>query len=254
MLEDGSATRRVDLSVILPVYNEAAALDAVVGELRSFLGGLGRPFEVILVESGSTDGSGALADRLAAGDPAVVVIHEGARRGVGSALTCGFDGARGEIIVYTDSDLPFGTEPIRTAADLLREADAVVGYTEHRHESVLRWAVSRTFCAIASSLFRVPVRDVNCGFKGLRRSVWRRVDVRSRGAFFDAELFCELTRIGARLAEIPVSFRPRLVGRSKIALAREIRITLVEMAAYARRQRRDASRAGGPDGIGVRPG
>ncbi|MFC1706637.1 glycosyltransferase [Planctomycetota bacterium] len=218
--------------MILPAYNEIGNLERAIAEALEALGALGMAFEIVVVESGSTDGTRELADRLATENPAVRVLHEGWRRGMGSAIRLGFNAARGTLLFYTDVDLPFGFDPIARGVEALATADALVGFKPYRHETAHRFVISRVFNWMGRFLFQVGVRDVNCGLKGVRREVWSQLEVRSNRLFFDTELFSELVRHGALVVDLPVEYSPRHSGASTISPVRESLAALCEMTGY----------------------
>lgn len=229
------------LSIVLPAYNEKDNLATAVREAVR-VGKLMAPqVEVIVVDDASTDGTGALADRLALEIPELRVLDHVANRGLGGALQTGFAAATGEWILYTDSDLPIRMDDALEALPLAERADAVVGWRRSRPESWRREVNSRLYNWMVRTFFGLRVRDINFAFKVFRRSFLERMSLRAEGSFIDAELLLELRRTGARFAEMGLDYYPRVAGVSTIGGLKVVPRMLWEMAKY--RVRRPGRRA-----------
>jgi glycosyltransferase involved in cell wall biosynthesis len=224
------------LSVFLPVYNEEENLERLHGHLLTTLTNLGRSFEVIYVDDGSTDGSVALLSRFASGDSRVRVI--GFRRNYGqtAAMAAGIDAARGEVLIPMDADLQNDPADIERLLDRLEEGfDVVSGWRKDRQDAFLtRTLPSRLANGLISRIGGVPLHDYGCSLKAYRREV-----------LADVHLYGEMHRFipiyaswaGGRVTEIPVAHHPRVAGRSKYGLSRTVKvifdlITIKFMASY----------------------
>ncbi len=232
------------LSVVLPAYNERENLPAAVHEAVRVGKQMASEVEVIVVDDASTDGTGALAERLAEEVPELRVLHHAVNRGLGGALRTGFAAASGEWILYTDSDLPIRMDDALGALPLTEEADAIVGWRRSRSESWRRELNSRLYNWLVRTCFRLRVRDVNFAFKLFRRSFLSRMDLQAEGSFIDAELLLELRRTGARLAEMGLDYYPRVAGVSTLGGLKVVPRILLEMMKYRLR------RPGGGTGAG----
>lgn len=202
------------LSVVIPVYNEAESLAVLQDELAGALDGLGRSYEVLYVDDGSTDGSdGALAE-LAARHEAVRALRFHRNHGKAAAYSLGFSQARGEVLLTLDADLQ--DDPAE-APRLLERLDAgydlVLGRKEGRaaHEP-LKKLPSWFFNRAKSRLFGIRLRDSNTGFRAMRREVAVGLDLYAGNYRFLPEL---AHHQGYRVTETPVRHRPRRFGRSK---------------------------------------
>jgi glycosyltransferase involved in cell wall biosynthesis len=226
------------ISAVLPAYNEEAALAATVAELRAVLASLGRPYEIIIVNDGSTDRTGALADGLADADPAVRVVHHPRNRGYGEALKSGFNAARLPWVFLMDADGQFDPRDLARFVAAAERADFVVGYRAARADPVHRACFARIWAGMMSLLLGVGVRDVDCAFKLMRRSVLDRLALEAGGAFLSAEMLAKARRLHARFAELPVRHLPRRAGASTGGSARVLLRAFAELARLWWRVRR----------------
>ena len=208
------------ISVVFPVSNEEAILEQGLRTLAVFLEGCGlTAFEVLVIESGSTDGSARIADRLAEQLPCVRVIHEGRRNGFGAAIQLGYRAARMDWIWLMTPDLPFALETLHAALALpLDQYDAVLSYRVNGSRNRLRRLQSVVFNQSVKLLFGLRVRCVNAAFKLIRRRLVEDVEFYSRGWTFETELVWTLQDRGARVVEVPISLIERTGGSSKIGV------------------------------------
>ena len=212
--------------VVLPTYDEAENLEPIAAAIQQALPGA----TLLVVDDGSPDGTGAIADRLAAADPRVRVLHRAAKAGLGRAYLAGFrialDGGA-ERIVQMDADwshdpaaLPDLLAPVLDGA-----ADLVIGSRYIRGGRVVDWGLLRRFVSRGGSLFArlvlgLPANDLTGGFKAWRAATLRAVDfagVHAGGYVFQVEMTYRAHRGGARIREIPITFRDRRVGQSKMS-------------------------------------
>jgi glycosyltransferase involved in cell wall biosynthesis len=218
-----STTPRVAaLSYFFPAHDEAENIEALVAEALGALGALAERFEIICVDDGSTDGTAALAARLAAERPEVVrVIHHGVNRGYGAAVRSGLAAARHPLVGFTDGDRQFRVADLGlllrrlVAADAAgRPVDVVAGYRIRRADAPLRLAYARIYRACLRLFFGLQVRDPDCACKLFRRPALEEVRVESSGAFLSAELLIKIEQRGGRIVEEGVPHYPRLAGRA----------------------------------------
>jgi glycosyltransferase involved in cell wall biosynthesis len=210
-----AAPRLTSLSAFFPAHNEAANLDRLVAAWHPVLSRHTARFEMIVVDDGSTDGTGDAAERLAARYPEVRVVRHAVNRGYGGALKTGLASARMDFVFFTDADLQFDPADLAALVARIADADLVTGYRTGRRDSALRRLNGWAWSALMRALLPVHARDVDCAFKLLRREALDRIGVaslRSEGAFISAELLARLGNAGGRIAEVPVRHLPRTAG------------------------------------------
>jgi glycosyltransferase involved in cell wall biosynthesis len=204
---------------VLPALNEEDAIERVVTRALEVLAALTAEFEIIVVDDGSTDRTGALLDALAAGDPRVRVIHFRRRSGYGAALRAGFAASRLPLLVFTDSDGQFDLADLERLLPLLVDADLVVGFRAERVDAPSRKLLSRGYNLLVRVLLHVRLRDINCAFKLFHRRVLDAVRLVSDGYAINAELVARADAAGLRVRELGVRHLARLAGRSKVGAA-----------------------------------
>jgi len=203
----------IALSVVLPAYNEAANLRATVEGALEVLRGLGGRFEVIVVDDGSRDGTGALADALARATPEIRAVHHPHNRGYGAAIRSGFTAATLPWLFFTDADGQFDLRELPTLLSETARADVVAGYRLRRQDPWFRRLYAFLFGRVlVRAVLGVRVRDLNCAFKLIRRDLVAGLDLKSDGALINAELLGKAKRAGARIVEAGVHHFPRRVG------------------------------------------
>jgi len=212
--------------VVIPTYNELATLDrAVKGVLAT-----GDEVEVLIVDDASPDGTGELADRLAAADPQVHVLHRPAKSGIGSAYRDGFAwglGRGAQIICEMDADLSHDPSDLPRLLHALRGADLVIGSRYVHSGRVVDWpawrrGLSRCGNAYVRGMTGIPVKDATAGFRAYRRALLQALDlstIASEGYSFQLEMALRAWRLGFRIVEVPITFTERREGASKISRA-----------------------------------
>jgi glycosyltransferase involved in cell wall biosynthesis len=211
---DALLEARMDLSVVLPAHNEEATVADVVHEVHRTLTGWETQSEMILVDDGSTDRTGKIAHALATRDPSLRVVQHAPSRGYGGALKAGFAAARGEWIVFYPTDKQFIFSEIDMLLARVGEADIVTGYRLARRDNALRRLNALGWNLLVRALFGYLCRDVDCGFKLFWRGILDQVQLMSDGAMIDTELLAGAVARGYKIAEVPVTHRPRQSGRA----------------------------------------
>jgi glycosyltransferase involved in cell wall biosynthesis len=201
------------VTVVLPAYEEAANLDATVRGVVRAVEALGLAFDVVVVDDGSRDATGAIADALAAEIGCVTALHHPVNRGYGAALRTGFAAATRPWIFFTDSDGQFDVSQLARLLPLAASADIVAGYRRVRRDPWHRRLYGVLFGRVlVRALLGVRVRDLNCAFKLMRRDLVQSLGLVSDGALINAELLGKAMRAGARVVEVGVDHLPRRAG------------------------------------------
>jgi glycosyltransferase involved in cell wall biosynthesis len=214
----------VDISIIIPVYNEVEALSALYRELTDVLGGLDKSAEIFFIDDGSRDGSGTVLDELALLDGRVQVLHLRRNYGQTAAIMAGFQHCTGDIIIPMDADGQNDPADIPRLLNKVSEGfDVVSGWRIGRDDRFSRRLPSMVANRLISSLLGLPLHDYGCTLKAYRREVIE-----------DVRLYGEMHRFipiyaaweGARVTELPVTHHPRLHGKSKYGFSRISRVLL----------------------------
>jgi glycosyltransferase involved in cell wall biosynthesis len=208
--------RLAHLSYFFPAHNEEANVRGLVDEALETLPAIAETFEIVIVDDGSRDATGAIADELAAAHPGVVrAVHHPTNLGYGSALLSGFRAARHEFVAFTDGDRQFRVADLARLTERLAEPDqpdAVVGYRIKRADPLVRTLYARAYRVANFIWFGLRIRDVDCACKLFRREALAGVAIESGGAFFSAELLIKLRAAGRTLVEVGVPHHPRTAG------------------------------------------
>ncbi len=211
--------------LILPTYNEAANIEALVAAVLEVLPSSRR---VLIVDDSSPDGTGEIAARLAGEHDDVEVLHRPYKGGLGPAYIAGFGralAAGAELVVEMDADFSHSPADLPRLLEAAREADLVIGSRYVPGGAVTEWGalrrvISRGGSIYARGLLGVTVRDLTGGYKCFHREVLEAIDldsIQSRGYAFQVETTYRAIRAGFRVAELPITFRDRRVGASKMS-------------------------------------
>jgi dolichol-phosphate mannosyltransferase len=208
--------------VVLPTYNERENLPQIVPAILA----ASPAADVLVVDDNSPDGTGALADALAAHDRRVRVLHRPRKEGLGRAYLAGFaEALRSGYGRIVEMDADFSHDPARLPVLLATDADLVLGSRYVAGGGTVNWGLGRRILSRGGSLYArtilgVPVRDLTGGFKCFRRQALERLDlgsVRSSGYAFQIELTFRAIRRGLKVVEVPITFADRRVGKSKMS-------------------------------------
>ena len=210
--------------MVIPTYNESENLEWIVGRLRTAQPGV----DVMVVDDNSPDGTGDLADELAAADPAITVVHRTEKAGLGAAYLNGFAvaiEAGYDVIGEMDADGSHQPEQLHRLLDALRSADLVIGSRYVPGGSVVNWPVQRLLLSRGGNLYvrlllGITVKDATAGFRLFRRGTLEAIDlgsVRSTGYVFQTDLAYRTVSRGLRLTEVPIDFIERERGDSKMS-------------------------------------
>ena len=232
-----SAPHFAKLSIFFPMWNEEAYIERALSAGRELCedlvasGDIGT-YELLIVDDASTDSTPELADKFAAEDPRVRVVHHPVNRKLGGSMKTGFANCTGDLILYTDADLPFDMLEARKAVRLLRyyEADIVSAYRFDRTgEGYVRTVYSAFYNGLVRLFFGVKMRDINFAFKLCRGSLFSEFELKSEGSFIDAELVIRAKNLGKNVIQFGVDYFPRTRGVSTLSSPAVIRKILREM-------------------------
>ncbi|HVX11900.1 MAG TPA: glycosyltransferase family 2 protein [Pirellulales bacterium] len=201
------------LSLCLPAYNEETCITDTLRSALTELPPLCAALEVVVVDDGSGDETAARVEAVAKGEPRVRLVRHRQNRGYGSAVNSGLLAARGDLVMFADSDGQFSFGDVRRLLACLPGNDFVIGYRHRRVESVRRRLNAWAWGRLVRLAYGVRARDLDCAFKIFRREVVDRLRLTATGACINAELMCQCRRAGFRFAEVPVEHLPRVGGQ-----------------------------------------
>jgi dolichol-phosphate mannosyltransferase len=206
------------MSLVLPAYNEEAAIRPAVLEACAALAELTDAYEVLVVDDGSHDGTAAVVAELAASRPPVRLLRHERNRGYGAALRTGFAAARFERVAFTDADCQFHLADLGRLLPLSDRYPLVVGWRQGRQDPWRRRFLSRGYNLLTRTLLGTRVRDCDCALKVFRRDVLAELMPETNTFFVNAEMLTRACQRGLQVVEVGVRHRPRLHGTSKVSL------------------------------------
>lgn len=232
--------------VIVPTYNEADNVRVIVDRIRSAVPDV----DVLVADDNSPDGTGRIADELAAADPAVHVLHRAEKQGLGRAYLAGFAWAKEhdyDAVVEMDADGSHSPEELPRLLDALRSADVVLGSRWVSGGKVLDWPLHRHVLSRGGNLYTrlvlgMPIRDATGGYRAYRLPVLDKIEVEtvaSQGYCFQVDLAWRSYRHQFRLAEVPITFAERQRGASKMSSS-IVREALWRVTVWGAKARADA--------------
>jgi glycosyltransferase involved in cell wall biosynthesis len=204
--------RLASLSIFFPCYNEEANVERVVRAALAEAQHFTEQFEIIVVNDGSKDRTEEIAQRLAAESPHVRVVTNQPNLGYGGAVARGLREAKHDWIFFTDGDGQFDLGEIGKLVALLDWCDFAVGYRIRRADSFIRKSNAFWWGVLVRMLFGLKVRDIDCAFKLLPKSLIDKIELRSQGALISTELLARAKNQGLRIAEVGVNHYPRTAG------------------------------------------
>jgi len=229
----------VSISVFFPCYNEQDNIDRTVEQALTVLKKLTADFELIIVDDGSSDATGQVADRMADQDSRVKVVHHPTNLGYGAALQSGFKAATKELVFYTDGDGQFDIGEMPPLLPLIKQYDIVSCYRLNRQDNLIRkingWAWTKVVCL----LFGMKIRDIDCAFKLYKREIFDKIDLVSTGALIDAEILARAVRKGYTVTQRPVHHYPRRAGKQTGAKLKVILRAFKELFKLHSRMRKE---------------
>jgi glycosyltransferase involved in cell wall biosynthesis len=224
------ADKVAGLSVFFPAYNDSGTIASMVIRAVKAAAELTPDYEVIVVNDGSVDATPEIVDELARTYPRVRVVHHANNRGYGGALQTGFRSASKELIFYTDGDAQYDPAELSVLwAKMTPGTDLVNGYKISRSDPLHRIFIGRLYHHIVSTLFGLTVRDVDCDFRLMRRSIFERIDLEKTSGVICLEMMKKIEDGGFRIVEVPVHHYHRAFGKSQFFNVRRIAKTGVDV-------------------------
>lgn len=218
------------LSIFFPAYNDSGTIASMVISAVQTARRLTPDFEVVVVNDGSADATARIAEELARLYPQVRVVHHPRNRGYGAALRTGFAAATKPLIFYTDGDAQYDPAELELLwARMTDEVDLVNGYKISRSDPLHRIVLGRLYHYTVKFLFGLKVRDVDCDFRLLRRSIFDRVHLEKSSGVICLELMKKVQDAGFRIVEVPVHHYHRAYGRSQFFNYRRLARTAIDV-------------------------
>lgn len=202
----------IALSVFFPCYNEAENIEPLVRKTRDVLDELVGDWEIIIVDDGSADETGRIADRLGTEDGRIRAVHHEQNRGYGAALRSGFAAATKPYVFYTDGDGQFDVTELDKLLERIDQADIISGYRRNRRDGPVRRVNAACWGLLVQRLLGFRCRDVDSAFKLYKREIFDKINLKSNSALIDAEILARATRAGYTIQTLPVTHLPRIAG------------------------------------------
>lgn len=204
------------VSVFFPAYNDGGTIASMVLSAMIVLEQLTDDYEIIVVNDCSRDYTPEILDRLAADYDRVRVIHHTTNRGYGGALKDGFAAATKDLVFYTDGDAQYDVRDLKRLWEIMDDdIDVANGYKRRRHDPWYRKLIGWSYKHFTRFLFGLPIRDVDCDFRLIRRAKMQEITLESDSGVICVEMIYKLKEAGARFAEAPVSHLHRAYGGSQ---------------------------------------
>ena len=208
----------IRLSVFFPAYYDEKNIDKVVHKAVQVLEELElKDYEVTIIEDGSPDKTGEVADKLASQYPKVNVIHHVQNKGYGATLWEGFTTAKYEYVFYTDGDNQFDLDELKKFVALIPFSDMVVGYRKKKQYSPYRKLTSFVYNLLLRFVYDIDYIDIDCAFKIIKADLFKKIEVKTKDAFIDAEIMIRAGLLGYSFTELGVKHLPRVDGVSTAA-------------------------------------
>lgn len=212
------------------MFNESDNIERTICMLEDLAGKIADDYEIVIVDDASTDTSASIVKGISGEDSTVKLLRMDKNTKFGGAFAKGFKNASKDIILYVDSDLPVGEEDIKESLPLIEEADIVTGYSKvKKGDTLKRKVISGVYNFIVEVLFSLRVKDINSGYKVVKRSLIEDLDFISHSPFVDVELFLHAKKRGARIKQYPLIFNERTAGKSYISSIPMIWATFTDM-------------------------
>ena len=216
----------LSISLFFPVYNDEKTVRAVAEKALNLLSSLTKEYEIIIIDDGSPDRAGEIADELAQEHPCIRVIHHPQNLGYGAAVRSGLAACRFEYICFTDGDDQYEVEDFRKLLKLGDRYDLVITFRYKKIYSNMRIFVSWVYNKLLRFLFRTPFRDVSTGLRMVRKPVIDDINLETNSPFIGAELAIKAMLKGYQVGEVGIQTFPRTFGAGSSTSLKNILATL----------------------------
>lgn len=222
--------KKESISVFFPAYNDAGSITTLVKNALDVLQTLADDYEVIVINDGSTDETPKILDQLAANESKVRIIHHEQNRGYGAALRSGFNAANKDLIFYTDGDGQYDVKELKSLHELMTKSiDVVNGFKIKRSDKSHRKLLGGMYNRLSRFLFQLPISDVDCDFRLIRRSAMKQIELESNSGFICVELITKLKQSGCSFTETPVNHYARTFGSSQFFTLSRVARTVFDL-------------------------
>ncbi len=217
------------LSIFFPCYNEADNVGILVKESIDTAESYGVDYEVVVVDDGSSDRTAEIVEEWRKKNPRVRLVRHAHNKGYGAALRSGFENVKKDLVFMTDGDRQFRVAEIEKLFSKIDSCDVVTGYRIGRQDKGYRRLNGRLWTGLTRFLFGLPVRDVDCAFKLIRRGALQGVELKSNQLLIHAELLARLKKRGCRIEQIGVTHYPREKGEATATRPLRVLKTFAEL-------------------------
>ncbi|MHC4575088.1 MAG: glycosyltransferase family 2 protein [Planctomycetota bacterium] len=237
---DSGRGENVSISVFFPCYDEQDNVARITEQALAVLDRINADFEVVIVDDGSSDSTGRIAEKIAARDSRVRLVRHQTNLGYGAALQSGFKAATRELVFYTDGDGQFDIAEMPPLLPLMDKYDIVSCYRLNRQDNLIRRINAWCWTKLVCFLFKMKIRDIDCAFKLYRREIFDNINLSSSGALIDAEILARAVRKGYTIVQKGVHHYPRTAGKQTGANFRVILRAFKELFKLYNRIRKDS--------------
>jgi len=216
------------ISVFFPAFNDEGTIIELVNEAFRIVTEFCNDIEVIVVNDGSSDSTGVLLDNFSANSDKFRVIHHAENMGYGAALITGFKNAKKEFIFYTDGDGQYSMDDFsKLVSQMVEGIDVVNGYKIDRADKIHRKFFGNIYKTLAKLFFAIPIRDIDCDYRLIRRSAIERIHLTSSSGVICTELIYKLKKAGCKFSEVPVNHYCRRFGNSRFFTFKRVSQTAI---------------------------
>ncbi|MHC4265950.1 MAG: glycosyltransferase family 2 protein [Planctomycetota bacterium] len=201
------------ISVFFPCYNEQESIEKTVTKAVEILERTKADYEVIIINDGSSDYTGQIADRIASHNNKIRTVHHPTNLGYGAALQSGFKTAVKNLVFYTDGDGQFDISEMPPLLEFIKEYDIVSCFRVNRQDNLVRKINGFCWTKLVCLLFRLKIRDIDCAFKLYKREIFDNIELSSSGALIDTEILARAVRKGYTITQKGVHHLPRTAGK-----------------------------------------